>query len=139
MPKEMTYSGYELLDATFSLSDHIQKNCYYQFQVRPADEFKFLEIFNRSREHTHNEVSILFHALVQGFSQGSNHPLYTLNINYMIRFMISKNRFVERQLVRNHFPYFMGFAHHAARALIESVLKYNAIPGTLQASPENRD
>ncbi|SHO58548.1 hypothetical protein [Vibrio quintilis] len=139
MLKEMTYSGYEILDTSFSLSDNIQKNCFYQFQIRPADEFKFLEIFDRSKEHTHNEISILFHAFVQGFSYNGNTPLYTLKINYLIRFMLSKNRFVEKQLINHHFPFFMRFAHHAAKSLIDSVLMYNAIPGTLRPDPGNTD
>jgi len=130
MLENVSYLGHELTKSTFSLQKEPKGKGYYKYDVTIGDEFSFIEVSNDNQEHLHNEISVLLKSFVHGFENDSDVQVFTLDIEFYVRFELDKEQFMEQNFAIDNEWFFVNFANVASKSIIDSILSHTALKGT---------
>ncbi|PMO05159.1 hypothetical protein BCT19_11805 [Vibrio splendidus] len=130
MLENISYLGHELVQSKFSLEKEPQGKGYYKYNVAIGEEFSFVEVHDDENEHLHNEISISLNSKVLGFEKDSEDPVFSLDIDFFVRFELDKEIFIEQEYAKDNEWFFMNFANIASKSIIDSVLSHTALKGT---------
>ena len=131
MLKKVSYLGHELVKSSFSLEKEPRGKGHYKYNVSIGDEFRFSEVHDEEKEeHLHNEIAISSNSFVHGFEKDSDEPIFTLDIEFIIRFELDKEQYIEQDYAEENEWFFMNFANIASKSIIDSTLSHTALKGT---------
>ncbi|EOW9180303.1 hypothetical protein [Vibrio cholerae] len=130
MLKKVSYLGHELVSSSFSLKKEPKSKGFYKYNISIGDEFSFVNVHRSEGEHLHNEISISIDSYAHGFEKDSEEPVFIIDINFIIRFEIDKDQFIEKDYAIENEWFFMNFASIASKSIIDSILSHTALKGT---------
>lgn len=130
MLEEVSYLGHELVNSTFSLKKEPRGKGYYKYNVSIGDQFSFVEVHDDEGKHLHNEISISINSFVHGFEKNSEEPVFIMDIEFIIRFELDKDQFMEQDYAIENEWFFMNFSSIASKTIIDSILSHTALKGT---------
>lgn len=130
MLEKISYLSHELIKSSFALIKEPEGKGYYKYNVEFGEEFRFDEVSDENEQHLHNEIVISLNSFVNGFEKNTNDPVFTLEIDFIVRFELDKEHFIEQKDARNNDWFFMNFASIASKSIIDSILAHTALKGT---------
>ncbi|HIF9111637.1 TPA: hypothetical protein ACX6O7_004111 [Photobacterium damselae] len=130
MLEKISYLGHELTSSKFALLKEPKGKGYYKYGVSIGDKFEFNEILNDEDVHIHNEITISIFSFVHGLEKDTENEVFQLDIEFLIRFELEKDNYIEKHHALDYEWFFMNFAGIASKSITDTLLSHTALKGT---------
>lgn len=129
MLKDIHYSGYELIEASYSLLDKVDGPGSFHANFELADGFQFLNTYDEHDAPLKNILEFSVLAVATGVNQESEKPVFETKVKVKLSFEMSPEIKLEEKFVEENEWYFINFSHMALKEVSDDLMRRTSFQG----------